>query len=81
MVVWVAVGGRGSLGGAVLGALLINLLYSLLTSQWSIGSFDWKPEYWPIVLGLLFIVVVLALPNGMIGVWRNMVGKITELDK
>ncbi|MDF7807151.1 urea ABC transporter permease subunit UrtC [Pontiellaceae bacterium B12219] len=80
MVIWVAVGGRGTLCGAVVGALLINLLYSVLTSQWSIGSFDWKPEYWPIVLGLLFIVVVLALPNGVIGVWRKMVGKVTELD-
>jgi urea transport system permease protein len=80
MVIWVAVGGRGTLCGAVVGALLINLLYSVLTSQWSIGSFDWKPEYWPIVLGLLFIVVVLALPNGVMGVWRKMVGKLTELD-
>ena len=80
MVIWVAVGGRGTLFGAVTGALVINLLYSVLTSQWSIGAFDWKPDYWPIVLGLLFIVVVLALPNGLAGVWRKMVDKVTELD-
>lgn len=80
MVVWVAVGGRGTLSGAVVGALVINLLYNAMTSQWSIGSFVWKPDYWPFVLGLLFIVVVLALPNGITGVWRKMVGQITEVD-
>jgi len=80
MVVWVAVGGRGTLSGAVVGALVINLLYNAMTSQWSIGSFVWKPDYWPFVLGLLFIVVVLALPNGITGVWRKMVGQIAEVD-
>ena len=80
MVVWVAVGGRGTLSGAVVGALVINLLYNAMTSQWSVGSFVWKPDYWPFVLGLLFIVVVLALPNGIIGVWRKMIARLTEVD-
>ena len=80
MVVWVAVGGRGSLSGAVAGALVINLLYNSLTSQWSIGAFTWKPDYWPFVLGLLFITVVLALPDGIIGVWRKLIGRIAEVD-
>jgi urea transport system permease protein len=80
MVVWVAVGGRGTLTGAVIGAMLINLLYNSLTSQWSIGGFDWKPDYWPIVLGLLFIIVVLAFPNGVAGIWRRTVDRVAELD-
>jgi len=80
MVIWVAVGGRGTLTGAVVGALVINLLYSVMTSQWSIGAFIWQPSYWPFVLGLLFIVVVLALPNGIVGLWRRMISKIAELD-
>lgn len=80
MVVWVAVGGRGSLTGAIAGALLINLLYSVMTSQWSIGSFVWKPDYWPFVLGLLFIVVVLALPDGIMGLWKKMIKNTAERD-
>lgn len=80
MVIWVAVGGRGTLTGAVVGALVINLLYSVMTSQWNIGAFIWKPDYWPFVLGLLFIVVVLALPNGVVGLWRRMISKVSELD-
>ncbi|MEI6891548.1 MAG: urea ABC transporter permease subunit UrtC [Pontiella sp.] len=80
MVIWVAVGGRGSLVGAIVGALLINLLYSVMTSQWNIGSFVWMPDYWPILLGLLFIVVVLVLPNGIAGLWRKLINKVTELD-
>ena len=80
MVIWVAVGGRGTLTGAVVGALVINLLYSVMTSQWNIGAFIWQPSYWPFVLGLLFIVVVLALPNGIVGLWRRMISNSTELD-
>ena len=80
MVIWVAVGGRGTLTGAVIGALVINLLYSVMTSQWNIGAFIWQPSYWPFVLGLLFIVVVLALPHGIVGLWRRMISKIAELD-
>jgi urea transport system permease protein len=57
VVVWVAVGGRGSLWGAILGALFVNLLYDLLTSR--------VPDAWPFVLGGLFIGVVLILPGGL----------------
>ena len=66
VVVWVAVGGRSSLGGAVLGALSVNLLYNYLTSEQDILFFKWSPDYWPILLGLIFIGVVLYLPNGLI---------------
>ncbi len=76
MVVWVAVGGRGSLMGAVLGALGVNLLYNMLTSQWSIGIFTWSPDYWPIVLGLLFILIVLKFPGGLQSIWTQLVQRV-----
>lgn len=57
MVVWVAVGGRATLVGPVIGALLVNLMYSQLT-----GSF---PGSWLYFLGFLFVGVVLLLPGGI----------------
>ena len=72
MVVWVAVGGRGSIKGAVLGTLAINLLYNSLTSQWSFFAFNWKPEYWPFLLGFLFIVVVVFFPGGLASLHKKM---------
>ena len=68
IVVWVAVGGRGTLKGAVLGALIVNLLYKNLTSPIVLfGTPIWKPDYWLILLGSLFICVVMFLPNGLVG--------------
>jgi urea transport system permease protein len=72
MVVWVAVGGRGSLTGAILGALGVNLLYNALTSQWSVGPLVWSPDYWPIVLGLIFILIVLKFPGGLQSMWTQL---------
>jgi urea transport system permease protein len=63
MVIWVAVGGRGSLAGAVLGAVGVNLGRSVLTNYF--------PELWPFFLGGLFIVVVLLVPDGMVGLLRK----------
>ena len=59
IVIWVAVGGRGTLHGAILGAILINLAKSWLTGA--------IPEIWLFALGGLFIVVTLFLPKGIIG--------------
>ena len=81
VVIWVAVGGRGSLSGAVLGALVINLLYNYLTSERDFGLFTWKSDYWPIVLGLLFIGVVLIFPNGLINLWHRLTGKVDPQTK
>ncbi len=68
IVVWVAVGGRGTLTGAVVGALAVNVIYSALTSPISLAGVQiWNPNYWPILLGLLFIGVVLVIPAGVIG--------------
>ena len=65
MVIWAAFGGRGTLIGAAAGTLAVNLLYNFLTSRFNIGPLVWSPAYWPIVLGLLFIAVVLAFPRGL----------------
>ncbi len=64
MAIWVAVGGRGSLAGAVLGAWLINGGKSWLTAAF--------PSAWLYVLGALFILVTLFLPKGLAGVWSNL---------
>ena len=57
VVVWVALGGRGTLWGAAIGALAVSLLYDRMTSL--------APRYWLFVLGTLFIVVPLYLPGGL----------------
>ncbi len=61
--IWVAVGGRGTLIGPIGGAFVVNLAKS-----WFTVSF---PEYWLFCLGLLFIVVTLLLPRGLVGMWRT----------
>ncbi len=63
MVIWVAVGGRGTLIGAVLGAVLINYAKSLISEQ--------LPETWLFIQGGLFLLVVTALPDGLVGWWRQ----------
>jgi urea transport system permease protein len=57
--IWVAVGGRGTLVGAILGAGLVNGAKSVFTQA--------LPEYWLYVLGLLFVLVTLFLPQGVMG--------------
>ena len=59
IVVWVAVGGRGTLYGAVLGAVLVNYAKSYFTGA--------LPEVWLFVLGGLFIGSTLFLPKGVVG--------------
>jgi urea transport system permease protein len=59
IVIWVAVGGRGSLYGAVLGAVLVNYLKSYFTGA--------LPEAWLFVLGGLFIAVTVFMPKGIVG--------------
>ncbi|ERJ17666.1 ABC transporter permease protein [Salinisphaera shabanensis E1L3A] len=58
-VVWVAVGGRGTLYGAALGAGVVNF-----AKTWLTGAF---PEIWPYALGALFVAVTLFLPKGIVG--------------
>jgi len=61
--IWVAVGGRGTLIGPIIGAFVVNLAKS-----WFTVSF---PEYWLFFLGLLFVLVTLLLPHGLVGLWKT----------
>ena len=62
-VIWVAVGGRGTLVGALLGAFSVNALKTWLTSV--------APDLWLFALGGLFVAVTLFLPRGLIGLVRR----------
>ncbi|MBH0181666.1 MAG: inner-membrane translocator [Nitrospira sp.] len=64
VVIWVAVGGRGTLIGAVLGAVAVNYGRSVLTNYF--------PEAWPFILGGLFVVVVTLFPDGLVGILRKL---------
>ncbi len=63
MVIWVAVGGRATLVGAILGALLVNFGKSLLSEKF--------PEIWLFFQGGLFLIVVTVLPDGVVGWMRS----------
>lgn len=65
IVIWVALGGRGTLVGAALGAVLVALAKTLLTG--------WLPEVWLFALGALFIGVTLFLPRGVLGALESAV--------
>ncbi len=78
IIVWVALGGRGTLYGAVIGAVLVNYAKSYFTAEF--------PELWLFFLGALFVISTLFLPNGVVGVVeqvkqltiRNRRGKATD---
>jgi urea transport system permease protein len=70
IVLWVALGGRGTLVGAVLGAVLTNYAKTSFSEAY--------PDFWPILLGALFIIVVLFMPRGILGsaeMWFSRLGK------
>jgi urea transport system permease protein len=64
-VIWVAVGGRGTLTGAIIGALVVNYAKTVFTS-------GFLAPYWLFMLGALFVLVTLLLPRGIVGTWRVM---------
>jgi len=69
-VIWVAVGGRGTLVGAVLGAIVVNFAKTYFT-----GVF---PEYWLFGLGALFVIVTLFLPKGILGWFSSLRRRPTQ---
>jgi hypothetical protein len=70
MVIWVALGGRGKLWGAIFGALLTNVTLSSLSSD--------LPSLWLYVQGGMFVLVVLLFPDGFVGLWAGAEKQISE---
>lgn len=64
-VIWVAVGGRGTLVGAALGAVIVNYLKTIFTT-------GWLAAYWLFALGGLFVLVTLVMPRGVLGAWEGL---------
>lgn len=67
IVVWVAVGGRGTLYGAVAGAVLVNYAKTRFTAL--------MPEGWIFMLGALFVIVTILLPKGLAGLLQRFIPK------
>jgi urea transport system permease protein len=67
VVIWVAIGGRGTLYGAVAGALVVNYAKSYLTGA--------LPEMWLYALGALFVLVTVFLPKGIVGLLQRARGR------
>lgn len=61
IVIWVAIGGRGTLYGAIIGAVMVNYAKTFFTS----GMFA---EYWLFLLGALFVITTIYLPRGVVGI-------------
>ncbi|MBR8830870.1 MAG: hypothetical protein N5P05_000206 [Chroococcopsis gigantea SAG 12.99] len=64
MVIWVAVGGRATLVGAILGTLLVSIARTGLSEQF--------PEFWLFFQGALFLIVVTVLPDGILGLVKQL---------
>ncbi len=63
MAIWVAVGGRGTLIGPIIGAIGVNGAKTLFTT--------WFAEYWLFFLGGIFVLAPLLLPHGIVGLFRR----------
>lgn len=68
MVVWAAVGGRSSLIGAAIGAILIN------TIEATASETEMFQEAWKLIIGVIFVVVVVFMPQGLAGLARDALG-------
>jgi urea transport system permease protein len=73
-VIWVAVGGRGTLVGAAVGAVAINFLKSTFTT-------GLLAPYWLFALGALFVIVTLALPKGIVGTLYEWLDRRSKKDE
>ncbi|MBU3602249.1 urea ABC transporter permease subunit UrtC [Polynucleobacter sp. AM-25C3] len=67
MAIWVAIGGRGTLLGPIIGAFAVSGAKSFFTTNFA--------EYWLFFLGMMFVLVTLFLPNGLLGIYHKFTGK------
>jgi urea transport system permease protein len=72
-VIWVAVGGRGTLAGPVIGAVLVNFAKSWFTAA--------MPEFWLFALGALFVAVTLFLPQGLLGLGQKVLARMKRRER
>jgi urea transport system permease protein len=70
MVVWAAVGGRSSILGACIGAILINVISA------KVSETEGFAEAWKAIIGLIFVLVVLYLPRGIAGLAHDLVDRL-----
>jgi urea transport system permease protein len=70
VVIWTAVGGRGTLIGPIIGAVLVNFGKSIFTAAF--------PEFWLFALGALFVATTLFLPKGVVGTVQQFVASRKE---
>jgi urea transport system permease protein len=70
MVVWAAVGGRSSILGACIGAIIINMISA------KVSETEGFAEAWKAVIGLIFVLVVLYLPRGLAGLAHDFVDRL-----
>jgi urea transport system permease protein len=68
VVIWVALGGRGTLVGAALGAVIVTSAKSYLTAT--------MPDLWLFVLGAMFVLVTIFLPKGVLGVIEGVAARV-----
>jgi len=61
--IWVAIGGRGTLYGAIIGAIAVSYAHTTFSALW--------PEVWLFALGGLFLIVTLFLPRGIVGLFKS----------
>ncbi len=64
LVIWVAIGGRGTLYGAILGAFVVNYAKTFFTA--------WQPEAWLFLLGGIFVFVTVFMPKGIVGLYQQL---------
>jgi ABC-type branched-subunit amino acid transport system permease subunit len=69
-VVWVALGGRGTLVGPVIGAIGVNAIKS-----WASRAY---PDYWLLILGATFVLIVMFMPKGIVGLPAQIQGFINR---
>ncbi len=68
IVIWVAVGGRGTLIGAIIGAVLVNTGKSTISTV--------NPDIWQLIMGGLFVGVVLLFPKGLVGSFTMAINRL-----
>lgn len=73
IVVWVAVGGRGTIIGAVLGAIVVNLGKTTISSA--------NPDIWQLIMGALFVGVVMLFPKGVVGTIQDGIDRLLKIER